>query len=93
MGHTKKYFFKQLAEYPYHHFNHILDDNISMECLAANVNSNSNYIKVFPVDCDTKIADSAMCMMPFKDTKLRQMVLRLFIDVFTKILRYCIQYI
>ena len=57
-------------------FDDILDDNISMECLAANVNSHSKYIKVFPVDCDTKIADSAMCIMPFKDTKIRQIVMK-----------------
>ncbi len=37
-----------------------------------------------------KITDSVMCMMPFKDSKLRQMVLKLFIDIITRLEKYSV---
>ena len=39
------------------------DDNFSLKCLAANVTSTSKYISVFPVDCNSKIADSIICVL------------------------------
>ena len=60
-----------------HHssFSSYLDDDLTLKCLAAKINSKSKYIKVFPIECEAKIADSAMCLTPFKQTTLQQVKL------------------
>jgi hypothetical protein len=42
-----------------------LDDDFSKKCLAANLTSTSNYLKVFPVDCETRFANSYFCFTSF----------------------------
>ena len=37
------------------------ENDYSFECLVANFNSNSKYIKLVPVDCEDNIANSYLC--------------------------------
>jgi hypothetical protein len=41
------------------------DDDFSKNCLVANLSVNSKYLNVFPVDCDSKIANSFICLRFF----------------------------
>jgi hypothetical protein len=43
------------------------DDDLSLDCLAASIGPNSNYISVFAIDCEAKVADTINCIMPYKD--------------------------
>ena len=38
------------------------DDDLSLDCLAANLTSTLKYISVFPVKCSSKIAKFFMCV-------------------------------
>jgi len=46
------------------------DDDLSLDCLAANVSSKSKYILVFPVDCQAKIADTVKCAIRYKEQQM-----------------------
>jgi hypothetical protein len=46
------------------------DDDLTLDCLAANVSSKSNYILVFPVNCQAKIADTVKCAIRYKEQQM-----------------------
>ncbi len=41
------------------------DDDFSKNCLVANLSVNSKYLTVFPVDCDSKVANAFICFRFF----------------------------
>jgi hypothetical protein len=44
----------------------LLDDDLSLRCLAASMGPDSKYISVFAVDCDEPVADIIRCMRVYK---------------------------
>ena len=53
-----------------HYFKNIyaflLDDDLSLRCLAASMGPDSKYISVFAVNCDEPVADIIRCMRVYK---------------------------
>ena len=41
------------------------DEDLDLDCLAGHLNSSSTYIKVYPVDCQSRVANSYICRMPY----------------------------
>ncbi len=46
-------------------FKFITDEDLTLDCLAANLTATSKYIIVFPTDCNDNIANSYFCMGDF----------------------------
>ena len=42
-------------------YDHFQNEDYSKECLAATLNTSAEYLKVFPVDCSSRFANSYVC--------------------------------
>ena len=49
---------------------HQPDDDLSLDCLAANISTTLKYILVFPVKCNSNIADYFQCFSMLPSTEI-----------------------
>ncbi len=51
-----------------------LDTDFSLQCLAATVSPDSNYLGVFAADCNDKIANSILCSLDYKAKSISSLI-------------------